>query len=105
LYPAGRVHKWLKFFRINHRDDQINEQGDGNKADNDVFHKFLKFFAPAGVKLAHDKNQGHDSDVNQVVHSFVLTFQNLGAITGRRLIKNRGQDVKKVLRASFQTGS
>jgi hypothetical protein len=30
---------FLKFFRINHRDEQVSEQRDGDEADNEVFHK------------------------------------------------------------------
>jgi hypothetical protein len=60
----------LKFFRINHRDEQIREQRDSNEADNNGFHKSLEFFAPVGVKLARHKKQGDDGDVNQVGHRF-----------------------------------
>ena len=45
LEPAGSVHRQsLKFFRINHRDEQIGEQREGNEADNDVFHKLIQSF-------------------------------------------------------------
>ena len=60
----------LKFFGINHRDEQIGEQREGNEADDNGFHKFLEFFAPAGVKLARHKKQGDDGDENQVGHRF-----------------------------------
>jgi len=63
----------LKFFRINHRDEQIGEQREGNESDNDVFHKWLEFSAPAGVKFAHDKNQGDDGDVNNISHKFCIS--------------------------------
>jgi hypothetical protein len=60
----------LKFFRINHRDEQIRKQREGNESDNDVFHKFSEFSAPVGVKFAHHKNQGDDGDVNNISHRF-----------------------------------
>jgi hypothetical protein len=62
----------LKFFRINHRDEQIREQREGNEADNDVFHKSLEFFAPVGVDLARHKKQGDDGDENDVSHKFCI---------------------------------
>jgi hypothetical protein len=60
----------LKFFRINHRDEQIGEQRDGNEADNNVFHKnkSLEFFAPVGVNFARHKKQGDGSDVDGINH-------------------------------------
>jgi hypothetical protein len=60
----------LKFFRINHRDEQIGEQRKGNDSDDEGFHKALEFFAPMGVKLARHKKQGEDGDENQVGHRF-----------------------------------
>jgi hypothetical protein len=60
----------LKFFRINHRNEQIRKQREGNEADNNVFHKSLEFFAPVGVKLARHKKQGDDSDENKINHRF-----------------------------------
>jgi hypothetical protein len=60
----------LKFFGINHRDEQIGEQREGNEADNDVFHKCLEFFAPMGIKFARHKKQGDDGDVNKISHRF-----------------------------------
>jgi hypothetical protein len=66
----------LKFFWINHRDEQIGEQRDGNEADNNVFHKnkSLEFFAPAGVKLAGHKESRDDAEINQVSHKYRLTL-------------------------------
>jgi hypothetical protein len=64
----------LKFFRINHRDEQIGEQRDGNEADNNIFHKFSEFFAPMGVKLAGQKEGRDNADVNQVSHKYVATM-------------------------------
>jgi hypothetical protein len=61
----------LKFFRINHRDEQIRKQREGNDADNNVFHKFLEFFAPVGVDLARHKKQGEHGEINQVIHGLV----------------------------------
>ena len=61
----------LKFFRINHRDEQIGEQREGNETDDDGFHKIdSEFFAPAGVNFARHKKQGEDSDENQIGHRF-----------------------------------
>jgi hypothetical protein len=62
----------LKFFRIDHRDEQIGEQREGNDADDNGFHKSLEFFAPVGVKLARHKKQGDDGDENQINHTFCL---------------------------------
>jgi hypothetical protein len=42
LEPAGRVHKTLKFFRVNHRDDEIGKQRQGDEADNNIFHKMIQ---------------------------------------------------------------
>jgi hypothetical protein len=87
LEPAGSVHK-SKFFRINHRHEQIGEQCEGNEADNDVFHKLikldLKFPAPDGVELRGQKGGGHDGDKDQVLHKF-LTAMADGAQPGRRI--------------------
>jgi hypothetical protein len=58
----------LKFFRINHRDEQVGEQRDGNEADNNIFHKALEFFAPVGVDFARHKKGRDDAEVNQVSH-------------------------------------
>jgi hypothetical protein len=60
----------LKFFRINHRDEQIGEQRDGNETDNNIFHKnkSLEFFAPVGVNFARHKKQDDGSDVDGVKH-------------------------------------
>jgi hypothetical protein len=55
----------LKFFRINHRDEQIGEQREGNEADNNVFHKNdSEFLAPMGVDFARHKKQGDDGGEN-----------------------------------------
>jgi len=51
-----------------------------------------------GVKLARHENRGEDSEINEVVHSFVFTWENLGAKTGQALIKMGAANVKKVLR-------
>jgi hypothetical protein len=71
LQPAGRVHRSLKFFRINHRDEQIREQREGDEANNDVFHKSSKFFAPTSVKPARHEKQGDDGDKNKISHGFL----------------------------------
>jgi hypothetical protein len=63
----------LKFFRINHRDEQIDEQRNGNESDNDVFHKSSEFFAPVGVNFARHKKQDDGSDINHVQHNFINT--------------------------------
>jgi hypothetical protein len=60
----------LKFFRINHRDEQIGKQREGNEADNNVFHKSLEFFAPVGVKFAGHKKECDDGDENKINHRF-----------------------------------
>jgi hypothetical protein len=107
----------LKFFRINHRDEQIGKQREGNQADNNVFHKSLEFFAPVGVKLARHKKQGDDGDENKINHRFCFqiagkTCQSRlpaesnrarscphhGATPAKRLIKRRAIGIKKVLR-------
>jgi hypothetical protein len=54
----------LKFFRINHCDKQIGKQRKGNESDNEVFHKALKFFAPAGITFARHKKQRDDGNEN-----------------------------------------
>jgi hypothetical protein len=60
----------LKFFRVYHRDEQIGEQREGNKADNNVFHKFLEFFAPVGVNFTRHKKQDQHADIDHVQHNF-----------------------------------
>jgi hypothetical protein len=59
----------LKFFGINHRDEQIGEQREGNETNDDGFHKCLEFFAPMRVKFARHKKQGEDGDENQIQHN------------------------------------
>jgi hypothetical protein len=59
----------LKFLRLDHREQQIREQRQGNQSYNHVFHKKLEFFAPMSVKLAGHKEGNHDSDVNCVCHT------------------------------------
>jgi hypothetical protein len=71
----------LKFFRINHRDEQIGKQREGDEADNNVFHKSLEFFAPVGVKSAGHKKQRDDGDENKINHRLF----HLTAIWGSRL--------------------
>jgi hypothetical protein len=100
----------LKFFRINHRDEQIGEQRKGNEADNNVFHKFSEFFAPMGVDLAHHKKQGEHGDVNKVSHRFrfkVVNGQGMASIPNRQIqplvatnqFHSLGQTSRKLLAA------
>jgi hypothetical protein len=65
------LHKrWqLKFFRLDHRDQQIREQSQGNQPHDEVFHKVLEFFAAVGVQLAGREESHHHSDVNNVCHA------------------------------------
>jgi hypothetical protein len=69
----------LKFFGINHRHEQVHEQGDGNQADNNGFHKFRvssgrsELLAPLGVKFARHKKQRHHGDINQISHKICLS--------------------------------
>jgi hypothetical protein len=114
----------LKFFRINHRDEQIGKQREGDEADNNVFHKSLEFFAPVGVKLARHKKQGDDGDENKINHRFcfqiagamcrsrlpielncVRSCPHHDAIPGKRLIKRWLVGVKKVLRNNLPNKS
>jgi hypothetical protein len=100
----------LKFFRINHRDEQIGEQRKGNEADNNVFHKSLEFFAPVGVKLARHKKEGDDGDVNKVSHRFrfkVVNWLDMASIPNRQIqplvatnqFHSSGQTSRKLLAA------
>ena len=53
----------LKFFRPNHRHEQIAEQQESDDVDNDCFHSiFLEPFAKADVKRTHEKKHGDNSD-------------------------------------------
>jgi hypothetical protein len=70
----------LKFFRINHRDEQIHEQRKDDEADNNVFHKSSEFFAPEGVKFARHKEGRDDSDINQVCHKYVANLNELSCV-------------------------
>ena len=72
LKPAGSLHGCsLEFFRPNHGHEQIDEQQQGNDADNDGFHRvLLQLLAEADVKSAHDKKQNDDASENEVVHRF-----------------------------------
>ena len=65
LKPAGSLHgRSLKFFRPNHRHEQINEEQQRDDADNDGFHGvLLQLLAEADIKTAHDKK--HDDDSNE----------------------------------------
>jgi hypothetical protein len=65
----------LKFFRINHRDEQISKQREGDEGDNNVFHKSLEFFAPAGVQFARHKKKRDDSNENKVSHRFCFKLR------------------------------
>jgi hypothetical protein len=69
------VHKnfaGLKFFRADHRHDEIHAEREGNDSENDVFHKIfrLKFFAADRIKREHRKKQDRRSDVNRIEHNF-----------------------------------
>jgi hypothetical protein len=69
------VHKnfaGLKFFRADHRHDEIHAEREGNDSKNDVFHKNfrLKFFAADRVKRERRKKQDRRANVNHVQHNF-----------------------------------
>jgi hypothetical protein len=66
LKPAGRFHgRSSKFFRPDHRHEQINEEQQRDDSDNGRFHQvLLQLFAKAGIKSAADKKDDDDSNEN-----------------------------------------
>jgi hypothetical protein len=69
------VHKnfaGLKFFRADHRDDEIHAEREGNDSENNVFHKIfrLKFFAADRVKGERSKKQDRRAEIDYVQHNF-----------------------------------
>jgi hypothetical protein len=55
----------LKFFRINHCDEEIREQSQRNQADDEGFHICpLELFAPMGVELRGREERRHDRNEN-----------------------------------------
>src|ERR1039457_897663 len=74
----------LKFFRINHRDEQIREQREGNETDDQRFHNFLPTVFAETIRafrrrLSHSKarpSKGGDtksaSSANKGRRSFMM---------------------------------
>jgi hypothetical protein len=53
----------LEFLRADHRHEQIDEEQQGNDANDNCLHKIpLEFVAKAHVKSAHDKKHDHTAD-------------------------------------------
>ena len=61
----------LKILRLDHREEQIREESQGNEADDDVFHK-SKLLAPMRVEFADGEEGDHNCDVNDVRHAFTV---------------------------------
>ena len=59
----------LKFFRADHRHEQIGEQQQCDDRDNDCFHcVLLQLFAEANVKSADDEEGNDNADENYIAH-------------------------------------
>jgi hypothetical protein len=72
------VHKnfaGLKFFRADHRHDEIHAEREGNDSENDIFHKIfrLKFFAADRVKRERGEKHDGRSEVNGIEHNYSKT--------------------------------
>jgi len=61
----------LKFFRANHRDEEIGKEQQRDDAGDDGFHMQLKFVAEAHVKSTHDEEQKHCDNEENVVHKLL----------------------------------
>jgi hypothetical protein len=65
-----------EFFRPDHCHEQVDEQQQGNDADNDGFHKVpLQFVAEANVKAAHDEKGDDHPKEDQVTHKARFTLE------------------------------
>ena len=66
LKPAGSFHgSSSKFFRPDHRHEQINEEQQRDDSDNNCFHGvLLQLLAEADIKSADDKKDDNDSNEN-----------------------------------------
>jgi hypothetical protein len=58
----------LKLFRPEHDHDEIHAERDGNDSKNEVFHKYLEFFAAVRIKRNRSEEKYRQSDVNDVQH-------------------------------------
>jgi hypothetical protein len=59
----------LEFLGPNHGDEQVNEQQQGDNADDQVCHKSaLHFFASVGVQPADREENHHHTDINKIHH-------------------------------------
>jgi hypothetical protein len=72
------VHKnfaGLKFFRADHRYDEIHAEREGNDSENDIFHKNfrLKFFAADRVERERGEKYDGRSEVNGIEHNYSNT--------------------------------
>jgi hypothetical protein len=65
----------LKFFRADHRHDEIHAKREGNDSENDIFHKNfrLKFFAADRVERERGEKHDGRSDVNGIKHNYSNT--------------------------------
>jgi hypothetical protein len=61
----------LEFFRAKHGHEKVNEEGEGDEADEGVFHggRGLESFAEPDVETAEGKKCGERSDVDEIVHA------------------------------------
>ena len=59
----------LEFLGTNHRDEEVDEEQQGNDADDDGFHgSLLEVVAKAHVERTDDKKQNDDCGEDYVVH-------------------------------------
>jgi hypothetical protein len=56
------MHDSLKSFRADHGHEQVDEEQQGNDADNDGFHGCLKLIAETHVESANDEKHDHNAD-------------------------------------------
>jgi hypothetical protein len=65
----------LKFFRPNHRHEQIDEEQQRDDSDNNSFHGvLLQLVAESDVKAAHDKKHNDDCGKDEVAHRSSFGF-------------------------------
>jgi hypothetical protein len=97
----------LEFFRPDHGHQQVNEQQQGNDANDKILHKsLLSLFAETDIETAHHEKQHYNSNVNQIIHKFTNRLWSLPtsrwaqlALTPlRRVIKTGALGVKNLLK-------
>jgi len=65
-----------EFLGPDHGHEQVNEQQQGHKPHNQVFHRFsLHSLAESDIQPANHEEQHDNSDIDEIHHKFSLEFQ------------------------------